>query len=231
MLGCGERVWTVGERDFGIELCNQAWGTAWFAGALHVTARGSVVRLSPEGEPSVVVSGNGVWHNHPIFASPDCARAAYIAGKLVYVLDDAGHTVVFGDDPDDPAKLAAHASTVVARAKPSKRGVLRLANKKLRVFPSELARLTDVRVLVLEHNPLDALSPAIGKLRELEELDLGYCHLRALPDEIGRLAKLRKLNLHLNCVSDLPPSFGKLASLEDLDGSLVRPSSKIGPAR
>jgi Leucine-rich repeat (LRR) protein len=140
-----------------------------------------------------------------------------VAGKLVFVLDHRGRTVVFGEDPDDPAKIAAHASAVAAHAKPNKRGVLRLANKKLRVFPAELARYTDLRVLGLEHNPLDVLSPAIGQLRQLEELDLSFCHLRALPDEIGRLTKLRKLNLHLNCVSDLPASFGELASLEDLD--------------
>lgn len=204
------------------ELGDDAWGLGWLAtpngGTLVASTLGTVLRLSAEGVPSVVVPGDGGGepHNHSLFVSG--SRAAYVRGNNVFVIEGDSARIVFGEDPDDPVKLAARASALVEKPIAKLRNnTLAVTNKKLRVFPIEITRLAGLRTLVLSQNDIVALPDAIGDLGALEKLDLSYNHLTSLPDGIGRLARLRTLNLHLNCIDTLPASFAGLSSLVELD--------------
>jgi len=62
------------------------------------------------------------------------------------------------------------------------------------------------------------LSPSIGRLGELRELDLERAKLTSLPDEIWYLRNLIKLNLFgSERITSLSPSIGRLQELRELD--------------
>ncbi len=73
-------------------------------------------------------------------------------------------------------------------------------------------RLSGVRTLYL--------SPSIGQLSALQELDLRYANteqLRELPIEVGYLCNLTKLDLQDSGVASLPSSIGRLRNLKELN--------------
>lgn len=67
-------------------------------------------------------------------------------------------------------------------------------------LPHAIGRLTNLEVLNLSSNfgDLTELPETIGDLTNLRELDLSNNQIRALPDTFGRLEKLTKLNLDEN---------------------------------
>lgn len=83
-----------------------------------------------------------------------------------------------------------------------------------------ISQLKDLEVLKASNSTTLAgrLSPAVGSLRNLTELDLAFDKVIQLPDNIGQLANLKRLNMPL-CISPepLPASFTKLEQLEYLN--------------
>lgn len=71
---------------------------------------------------------------------------------------------------------------------------------ELRVLPLAIGRLTNLEILNLSSNftDLTELPETIGDLTNLKELDLSNNQIRALPDTFGRLDNLTKLNLESN---------------------------------
>lgn len=63
---------------------------------------------------------------------------------------------------------------------------------------------------------LKTLSPKIGKLEDLQILNLNYNSLTSLPIEIGNLSKLRILSLINNSLTSLPIEIGNLKKLKML---------------
>jgi Leucine-rich repeat (LRR) protein len=89
-------------------------------------------------------------------------------------------------------------------------------------FPPEIGKLVNLQVLDLGYNQLTSLPPEIGNLVNLRVLDLGgqwwyRNQLTFLPGEISNLASLQVLDLRENQLTYLLPEIGNLASLQQLD--------------
>jgi len=95
--------------------------------------------------------------------------------------------------------------------------VVRINDKRLKVFPKELVRFKALKKLSLDSDEIRELPPEVGALRELRELRLGGNQLTELQKEIGRLSKLEVLDLHFNQLKSLPPEIGELRALRHAD--------------
>ena len=86
--------------------------------------------------------------------------------------------------------------------------------------PPELGRLTELEQLDLAHNRLSGSIPAaLAALADLERLDLSHNELSgAIPAELGSLADLETLDVAGNTLSgSIPRELANLADLEVLD--------------
>jgi len=74
-----------------------------------------------------------------------------------------------------------------------------------------------------------SLPSTIGKLQNLEELDLGRNAMKGIPSQIASLQKLKKLALDYNHIHELPPFVGNLKNLQELsvctNGGIKLPKS------
>ncbi|KAL9327100.1 hypothetical protein ACSQ67_007745 [Phaseolus vulgaris] len=94
------------------------------------------------------------------------------------------------------------------------------------------ASMSSIIYLALSHNPLGGSIPkSIGKLRELEILDLEDCELSGnIPEELGDAETLTKINLSKNKLSgSIPEKVLNLKKLEEFDVSRNRLRGRIPP--
>ncbi len=94
----------------------------------------------------------------------------------------------------------------------------------LRFLPSDIGKLTALRVLSCSKNSIDTIPSEIGSLSELQRLDMSSNRLVALPARIGDLVNLTHLDLRHNRLSVLPSNIGqctKLVSLQLWGNKLV----------
>jgi|GEM_PF-5478009 len=80
-----------------------------------------------------------------------------------------------------------------------------------------LANPEAVKTLLLGKQWLGRLPEEIGRLENLEHLELFYNELTTLPESIGNLRKLRILDLRFNKISDLPSAFALLQNLQQVN--------------
>lgn len=83
-----------------------------------------------------------------------------------------------------------------------------LNNKKLKILPSEIGVLRNLRFLDLSYNELTSLPKEIGNLISLQFLDLSHNQLTTLPEEIGNLFNLVELSIKDNPIKELPAEGG-----------------------
>lgn len=96
----------------------------------------------------------------------------------------------------------------------------------------EKASMSSIKFLALSHNPLGGSIPqSIGKLRELEVLDLEDSELLGnIPEELGSVETLTKSNLSKNKLSgNIPDKVINLKRLEEFDVSRNRLRGRIPP--
>lgn len=121
-----------------------------------------------------------------------------------------------------------------------KRGEYHIYNKELLVFPKEITKLKNLKILYvtsnyftevdnslanlkklkklyLYSNKLDIFPNAVLELPELEWLFLDYNEIDSIPETIATLDKLTTLDLSNNKLTDLPESLSNIKSLEFLD--------------
>lgn len=101
--------------------------------------------------------------------------------------------------------------------------VLEVADNKLGFgsrfggVPAEIGRLTNLEVLNLRGNKLSTLPASIGNLSKLMELDVSENQLESLPSELANLGQLEKLSAQVNKLSQVPGAMGVMSQLRSLD--------------
>ncbi|XP_010458738.1 PREDICTED: plant intracellular Ras-group-related LRR protein 3 [Camelina sativa] len=90
---------------------------------------------------------------------------------------------------------------------------------KIRFFPNSICEMRSLRYLDAHMNQIHGLPVAIGRLTNLEVMNLSsnFSDLTELPDTISDLANLRELDLSNNQIRVLPDSFFRLEKLEKLN--------------
>lgn len=90
---------------------------------------------------------------------------------------------------------------------------------KIRSLPTSICEMRSLRHLDAHFNELCGLPLAIGRLTNLEILNVSsnFSDLTELPDTIGDLINLRELDLSNNQIHALPDTFGRLDKLTKLN--------------
>ncbi|TXG56214.1 hypothetical protein EZV62_017527 [Acer yangbiense] len=90
---------------------------------------------------------------------------------------------------------------------------------KIHLLPSSVCEMTSLRYLDVHFNELHGLPQAIGRLTNLEVLNLSsnFSDLTELPETIGDLIKLRELDVSNNQIRALPDTFFRLENLTKLN--------------
>ncbi|KAL8121287.1 hypothetical protein AgCh_018141 [Apium graveolens] len=78
--------------------------------------------------------------------------------------------------------------------------------------------LTNLKVLDVSRNNLNALPESISQCRSLEEFDASFNELIFLPNNFGGgIFNLKRLSIQLNKISNLPASISEMVSLTYVD--------------
>ncbi|XP_020213883.1 plant intracellular Ras-group-related LRR protein 9 [Cajanus cajan] len=90
---------------------------------------------------------------------------------------------------------------------------------KIRSLPSSVCEMKSLRYLDAHFNELNGLPIAIGKLTNLEVMNLSsnFSDLKQLPETFGDLINLKDLDLSNNQIHALPDTFGRLDNLTKLN--------------
>jgi Leucine-rich repeat (LRR) protein len=85
-----------------------------------------------------------------------------------------------------------------------------LSNNSIQTLPSEMGKMTKLKVFKIDHNRLDG--SLIGEIRmmPLKTLDVSYNNMTGMPAEIGQLNKLETLNYSYNNITGLPNELSNL---------------------
>jgi Leucine-rich repeat (LRR) protein len=94
---------------------------------------------------------------------------------------------------------------------------LNLSKKKIKEFPADIFRFSNLQQLDLSNNKLIALPENISDLKNLSYLNISKNKLTALPQNLGMLRNLNSFKMSQNKISELPSSFFKLTKLEIID--------------
>ena len=122
-----------------------------------------------------------------------------------------------GKDLDNPPREVFHLTELqVLDLSPERQACLYY---HLRVVPPRIARLLNLRVLMLDTNDLTQIPPEIGMLTSLEKLSLSNNVLSKLPTEFGNLQNLTSLHAANNSFEMFPAVVCTLKSVTFMDFS------------
>jgi Leucine-rich repeat (LRR) protein len=113
--------------------------------------------------------------------------------------------------------LKAYTSLEAALKNPDKVIKLELRKKKLKEFPREIFKLTNLQYLDLSKNSIKEIPAEINQLKNLQYFAISKNDLDKLPAQIGDLKNLQILNANQNNITVLPPEIGNLSNLKNLD--------------
>jgi Leucine-rich repeat (LRR) protein len=104
-----------------------------------------------------------------------------------------------------------------AMANPGSVVKLDLSKQKLKSFPDDIRKLTNLQYLDLSRNRINKIPDWIGELKNLQFLILFKNKIDSLPSRLGDLNNLKYLILNRNGLTYLPHSIGNLKELLYLD--------------
>lgn len=94
---------------------------------------------------------------------------------------------------------------------------LNLSNNRITEIPAEIAVLKNLKVLKISRNKLTSLPHSIGKLTNLKVLVVFSNQLTTFPAEIGNLNRLEIIDAWGNEIGYLPKEIANLKNLQILD--------------
>ena len=94
---------------------------------------------------------------------------------------------------------------------------LNLSGNRLTNLPNEIGELKNLQILIVSSNKLKYLPDSIGNLINLQKLAAGKNNLVAIPREIGKLKELKILDLWNNQITEFPDELNDLNKLQLLD--------------
>lgn len=94
---------------------------------------------------------------------------------------------------------------------------LDLSRQKLRVVPSELAQLSELKQLILNRTKIDALPSALVALKELEYFSADMNQITDFPEVILEWNQLRYLSLGDNLIDSIPLNIDVLERMKTLN--------------
>jgi Leucine-rich repeat (LRR) protein len=101
-----------------------------------------------------------------------------------------------------------------------KTGVLKISQKKLTEFPTDLKQLEPLlRTLDLSENRFTTLPNEIGSFILLKHLNVNQNRLTSLPETVGHLSKLESLSVCSNKLTSLPHTLSNLSNLKQVYAS------------
>lgn len=87
----------------------------------------------------------------------------------------------------------------------------------LTTLPKEIYGLTKLKKLNLNMKYLKTVPKGIGKLQNLEEIQINYSQINKLPKDFIKLIKLKRVDLNSNMLTTLPSGFEKLKNIIELN--------------
>ncbi len=90
-------------------------------------------------------------------------------------------------------------------------------NKEITYLPNSIGKLSNLQKLNLYGNKLKEIPNSIGNLTNLQFLSFRGNKLKEIPNSIGNLTNLQELDLCCNELTSLPNSIGNLTNLQELD--------------
>ena len=97
-----------------------------------------------------------------------------------------------------------------------KSGECEICDFPIKKLPLELWSLTELELLWINGNKLEAIDGSIGLLHHLQVIKVNANRLTRLPEEIGHLHNLQRLWAHDNRLDALPRTIGLLTRLEHM---------------
>ncbi len=100
--------------------------------------------------------------------------------------------------------------------------IIRLTNKQLTNFPSEILSFKNLQALDLSNNKLSSIPKNINQLELLQQLNLRRNRFENLPASLAMLDHLTDLKLGLNRFTKIPDAVWNIKNLKKLDLSFNR---------
>ena len=112
-----------------------------------------------------------------------------------------------------------HAYTNLEEAlkNPEKVIKLELRKSKLKSFPMEILKFTNLQYLDLSKNSIKEIPVEISQLKNLQYFAISKNNLQEFPPQIGDLTNLFYLNANQNELTSIPPAIGQLVKLKNID--------------
>lgn len=113
--------------------------------------------------------------------------------------------------------MRAFTSLEEALKNPEKVIKLELRRARLKSFPMEILKFTNLQYLDLTKNNIKELPPEISQLQNLQYFSISKNILEEFPPQIGDLKNLFYLNANQNELTSIPATIGKLTKLKNFD--------------
>ena len=127
-------------------------------------------------------------------SSPSASESTPSAGANILDLSNKGLTKVTADIYNKTATTD-----------------LILSNNSIKTLPSEMGRMTNLKVFKINNNVLEgSLIAEVRQMAKLQILDVSNNNMTGMPAEIGQLSNLQTLNYCNNKITGLPNELSKL---------------------
>ncbi|KNE54321.1 hypothetical protein AMAG_17654 [Allomyces macrogynus ATCC 38327] len=113
--------------------------------------------------------------------------------------------------------IARNPLTTFAPRVPSTMTVLNLTRAKLTALPADMAQVSGLERIVLDHNQLSQLALDWPRLTHLRELRVACNCLQTLPDGLAQCPKLELIDVHANNLRQLPSDLWSCGALTVLN--------------